>query len=261
MTIDLTEKTALVTASSKGIGFGIASGLSAAGANVCICGRNEETLAEAGRRLEADDRLLAVPGDVSDPSFIEQLVNQCQERFGSIDILVNNSGGPPPGAALAITEEQWAAAINGNLLSAVRLSRLVVPAMKEKRWGRIVNLTSTAASEPSAGMVLSNVTRAGVAAFSKTLSLEVAEFGITVNTILTGGCLTDRLKELLNKSIATSGETFDEAIARIEKTIPVRHLATPEEFAQIVLFLASPAASYINGTAIPVDGGTSKSTY
>jgi 3-oxoacyl-[acyl-carrier protein] reductase len=261
MKIDLSGKTALVTASSKGIGFGIANGLSAAGANVCICGRNEETLATATRKFEDVNRVLAVAGDVSELGFVEQLVKKCSERFGSIDILVNNSGGPPPGEALAITEEQWGAAINSNLLSAVRLSRLVVPAMKEKRWGRIVNLTSTSASEPAAGMVLSNVTRAGVAAFSKTLSLEVAEFGITVNTILTGGCLTDRLRDLLNKSIASSGETFDEAIARIEKTIPVRHLATPDEFAQIVLFLASPAASYINGTAIPVDGGTTKSTY
>ena len=261
MIIDLTRKTALVTASSKGIGFAISKALLEAGANVCVCSRNEENLRAAEEELGDPGRVFAVAGDIADPVFLKQLVNQSQERFETIDILVNNSGGPPAGEALSLTEEQWFAAINSNLLSVVRLSSLVIPGMKSRGWGRIVNLTSTAAREPAAGMALSNVTRAGVAAYTKTLAQEVGPFGITVNTILTGGVLTDRLNSLLERNIKDTGESLQDAIARIEKTIPVRHIATPEEFAQTTLFLVSPLASYINGAAIPVDGGASKSIF
>lgn len=263
MKIDLTGKTALITASSRGIGFGISNALLAAGANVCICSRNQTKLDEARQKLEAGDsnRVFALAGDVAEPDFLSRLVDNSMKRFGSIDILVNNSGGPPPGPALSITDEQWVAALNSNLLSVIRLSALVIPVMKSKGWGRIVNLTSTAAREPAPGMVLSNVTRAGVAAYTKTLAHEVGPFGITVNTILTGGCLTDRLRELLQRNIEGTSESFDEALARIEKAIPVQHIASPDEFAQTVLFLVSPQASYLTGAAIPLDGGASKSTF
>ncbi|HEY0366169.1 MAG TPA: SDR family oxidoreductase [Pyrinomonadaceae bacterium] len=261
MIIDLKGKSALVTASSKGIGFAISKALLDAGANVCICSRNEDNLRAAEQQLANAERVFATVGDIADPEFLKQLVNHGQERFKTIDILVNNSGGPPAGEALSLTEEQWLAAIHGNLLSVVRLSTLVIPSMKTRGWGRIVNLTSTAAREPAANMALSNVTRAGVAAYTKTLAQEVGPFGITVNTILTGGVLTDRLNSLLERNIKDTGESLDDAIARIEKTIPVRHIATPEEFAQATLFLVSPHASYINGAAIPVDGGASKSTF
>ena len=260
MIIDLNGKTALVTASSKGIGFAISKALSQAGANVCICSRNEEHLRAAERDL-TPERVLALAGDVGEAEFVSQLVKKTEERFGAIDILVNNSGGPPAGEVLSLTEAQWLGAINGNLLSVIRLSSLVIPGMKEKGWGRIVNLTSTAAREPAAGMALSNVTRAGVAAYTKTLAQEVGPFGITVNTILTGGVLTERFNSLVERSIKDTGETFDDAIARLEKTVPVRHFATPEEFAQTILFLASPAASYLTGAAIPLDGGASKSIF
>lgn len=261
MIINLSGRTALVTASSKGIGFAISKALAGAGANVCICSRSEDNLHVAQRDLADPQRVFAVAGDIADPEFLKRLVERAQERFKSIDILVNNSGGPPPGEALSLTEDQWLGAINGNLLSVVRLSSLVVPGMKSRGWGRIVNLTSTAAREPAAGMVLSNVTRAGVAAYTKTLAQEVGPFGITVNTILTGGVLTDRLNSLLERNIKDTGESFQDAIARIEKTIPVRHISSPDEFAQMTLFLVSPQASYVNGAAIPVDGGASKSIF
>lgn len=263
MIIDLNGKTALVTASSKGIGSAISKALAEAGANVCICSRNEENLRATERDLtsHAPDRVLALAGDIADAEFITLLVNKAQQRFGTVDILVNNSGGPPAGEVLSLTEAQWLAAINGNLLSVIRLSSLVIPGMKEKGWGRIVNLTSTAAREPAAGMALSNVTRAGVAAYTKTLAQEVGPFGITVNTILTGGVLTERFNSLVERSIKDTGETFDDAIARLEKTVPVRHFATPQEFAQTILFLVSPAASYLTGAAIPLDGGASKSIF
>jgi 3-oxoacyl-[acyl-carrier protein] reductase len=264
MKIDLADKTALVTASSKGIGFGIARALFESGAKLCICARDEERVRSAAQTLAGEDasRILPLAGNLGNAAFLSQMVERCVKHFGSgIDILVNNSGGPPPGEALSITEEQWMEAVNGNLMSVIRLSALVVPGMKTKGWGRIINLTSTAAKEPGAGMVLSNVTRAGVAAYSKTLAQELGPFGITVNTILTGGVLTDRLRSLLERNIQQTGESFEDAMARIEKTIPVRHLATPDEFAQTVLFLASPEAGYLTGTAIPLDGGTSKSIF
>ena len=263
MILDLTGKTALVTASSKGIGFGISKALFGCGANVCICSRSEDNLREAERTLADDDpnRVFAMAGDIAQPEFLSEFVKRSRERFGAIEILVNNSGGPPAGEALLFTDEQWLAAINSNLLSVIRLSGLVVPDMKAKGWGRIVNLTSTAAREPGAGMVLSNVTRAGVAAYTKTLAQEVGPFGITVNTILTGGVLTDRLRSLLERNIKDTGESMEDALAKIEKTIPVRHIATPDEFAKTILFLVSPEASYLTGAAIALDGGASKSTF
>ena len=261
MIINLKGKTALVTASSKGIGFAISRALLESGANVCFCSRSEDNVQTAEQDLANTERVLAVAGDIANPEFLKQLVNKCHQHFGSIDILVNNSGGPPAGEALSLSEEQWLAAIHNNLLSVIRLSTLVIPIMKSNGWGRIVNLTSTAAREPAAGMALSNVTRAGVAAYTKTLAQEVGPFGITVNTILTGGVLTDRLNSLLERNSKDTGESLQDALARIEKTIPVRHISTPEEFANATLFLVSPQASYINGAAIPVDGGASKSTF
>lgn len=264
MNVNLEGKVALTTASSKGIGFGIAKVFLDAGASIAICARDEQGLEQAHATLSAvdSDRVFAMPGDIADSAFLETLVAAVDRRFGrGVDILVNNSGGPPPGDALSKTEAEWLAAIDNNLLSVIRMCRLVAPFMKEKRWGRIINLTSTAAREPAPGMVLSNVTRAAVAAYSKTLAHEVGPFGITVNTILTGGCLTERLYSLLNKKIEGTEQTIEEALAEIEKTIPVRHVATPDEFAQTVLFLASPEASYVSGAAIPIDGGASKSIF
>lgn len=263
MKIELEGKVALITASSQGIGFAIARAVHQSRASVCICGRDPDRVQQAVRELGSEDanRVLGLAGDIADQAFLRRLVETCSTHFGSIDILVNNSGGPPPGEALRMTEEQWAEAINTNLLSVVRLCALVFAGMKAKGWGRIINLTSTAAREPAAGMVLSNVTRAGVAAYSKTLAQEVGPFGITVNTILTGGVLTDRLTSLLQKQIETSGGSLEDRLQQIEKDIPVRHIATPDEFAQAVLFLASPEAGYLTGAAIPLDGGTSKSIF
>lgn len=264
MNVNLAGKTAVITAGSSGIGFAVAKSFLEAGANIAICGRTEARLEAARRALGESqaDRVLAMQGDVGDPEFLEAFVAKTVQRFGpKLDILVNNSGGPPPGEALGKTDADWMAAINCNFMSVVRMCRLMVPIMKENGWGRIINLTSTAAREPAPGMVLSNATRAAVAAYSKTLSHEVGPFGITVNTILTGGCLTERLHSLLQKKIEGTGQTLEEAIAEIEKSIPVGHIATPDEFARLVLFLASPEAGYLTGAAIPLDGGASKSIF
>lgn len=262
--VNLSSRVALVTASSKGIGFGVAKSLAQAGARLCICSRDKGAITQAKKALEeaAGTAVLALDGDIGELPFLQSLVRQARDTFGgSIDILVNNSGGPPAGDTLSMSEEQWLGAIHRNLLSVVRLSVLVVPDMKQKRWGRIINLTSMTAKEPDEGMVLSNVTRAGVAAYSKTMARELGPFGITVNTILTGGCLTDRFYSLVQKSIQGTDQSLDDAVTQLTNSIPVRYLPTPEEFAHTILFLASEEAGYLTGAAIPLDGGASRSIF
>ncbi len=251
-----------MTASSKGIGAGIAKGLHAAGAKVALCARDKAALEATAASLEKarPKTVFTLTGDIGDPAFLSKLVEGTERALGgSIQILINNSGGPAPGGALEMTEDQWQSAIARNLMSVIRLSGLVVPGMKKQKWGRIINLTSMTAKEPDAGLVLSNVTRVGVGAYAKTLANEVGPFGITVNTILTGGVLTDRLRSLVEKGLPGSGKNLQQAIDEIAKTIPVRHIATPEEFAQFVTFLASEESGYLNGTSIPLDGGAGKS--
>ena len=261
---DFSGKIVLVTASSRGIGFGIAKAFHGAGAKVVINSRNISNLKKAEKTLSSIDssRVYAVSGDISQYDFLQSLVLKVENHFNDkIDILVNNSGGPPAGEAMGFSDDDWKGAIDNNLLSTIRLTSLVTIGMKHKGWGRVVNLTSLLAKEPAVGMVLSNVTRAGVAAYSKTISKELGRFGITVNTILTGGCLTERFYSLAEKQIEQTKETLEEAIERMQKNVPVQHISTPEEFAQAILFLSSDSASYITGTSIPIDGGNSNSTY
>ncbi len=264
MEVNLKGKIALVTASSKGIGFGIANRFYQAGAQVCICARDEETLAAAKEKMaiQEKDRLTALAGDIGDFDFLKTLVNQTTTQFGhSIDILVNNSGGPPADEIVNLTEGQWQEALQRNLMSVIRLSGLVMPGMKDKHWGRIINLTSMVAKEPDVGMGLSNVTRAGVSAYSKTIAREWGPFGITVNTILTGGCLTERLYSLVSQDIEGTDTTLEEGVAQLAKENPVGYLAKPDEFSNTILFLASEASGYLTGTAIPLDGGYSRSVH
>ena len=261
---DFSNKIVLVTASSQGIGYGVAKAFHETGAKVVICSRTNSKLQKSYKVLSAGDpsRVLSLSGDISKINFLKSLVYKVQEYYkDSIDILVNNSGGPPPGESASITDKEWKKAIDSNLMSVIRLCLMVLPGMKEKKWGRIINLTSTTAKEPGANMSLSNVTRAGVVAYSKTLSQEVGQDGITVNSILTGGCLTERFHSLVQKQLEKSGESMEEAIRKLAQNVPVGYFSNPNEFAQIILFLASEEAGYITGTAIPVDGGSSKSIF
>ena len=262
MKIDLEGKVALVTAGSRGIGLGAAQALRHSGAKIAICGRDEASLRNAEQALGGPSpEVFSLPGDIGDAPFLERLVAGCSDRLGPIDVLVNNNGGPPAGDTFGFSDEQWQGAIDRNLLSAVRLCALVAPGMKERGWGRIINITSLTAKEPGAGMVLSNVTRAGVAAYSKTLARELGPHGVTVNTILVGACLTDRLVSLIEKGIGESGKSLEEAISETAETIPVRYIPKPDEFANHILFLASREAAFLTGTAIPLDGGISRSTF
>ncbi len=259
MQIDFSGKLALVTAASRGIGFSVAANLHRLGSSVVLCARNHDALQEAVFRIDCSgERVFALAGDIACSEFLCQLVHASEQHFGqTIDILVNNNGGPSVGPALSCTEEQWRYALDQNFMSVVRLSQLIVPGMQAKQWGRIINLTSLSGKEPDPGMVLSSVTRAAVAAYGKTLSRELGRDGITVNTVMTGGVLTERALGFIRAEAVSNGESLQEAIHRVGATLPVQHIASPDEFSQAILFLASPAASYLTGVALCLDGGAS----
>lgn len=262
---DFRGRVALVTAASRGIGFGAAQALARGGARVAVCARGADTLAAARARI-ADEcgprSVFALAGDIGDGAFLARLVEGTRSYFDAdIDILVNNNGGPPAGETLALSEEQWHEALARNLMSVVRLCALVAPAMKDKQWGRIINLTSLTAKEPSPDMALSSVARAGVSAYGKTLARELAPSGVTVNTILTGACLTERLLGFVHEDMAKTGETLEQTLSRTASTIPRGYIPTPEEFANTIVFLASNEAAFLTGLSLPVDGGASHGTF
>ena len=241
MDLGLTGRTAIVCGASSGIGLAIAEALVAEGANVAMFARRRDVLERVAERLGA----LAVRGDVAVPADLERLVERTVAAFGGVDIVINNSGGPAPGPAAGVSEEQIEAAIALLLHSAVRLTNLCLPLLEQSGRGRIVNIESSAVREPIDNLALSNMTRAAVVAWAKTLSREVGPKGITVNTIATGKIETDRLRSLYTP----------EQLAKLGQEIPARRPGRPSELADLVCFLASDRAAYISGTVIPVDGG------
>ena len=182
-------------------------------------------------------------------------LEKCTKIKGNIDILVTNSPGPPPGLMMELSESQIKKGVEANLMSIIWLCKKVLPKMKKRRYGRIINLSSTVAKEVEQGMGLSSFTRAGALAFCKTIAHENAQYGITVNSILTGGVLSDRTKDLLTKEAERSGISLEDMYANASQRIPAGYISTPEEFAQMVLFLCSERASYVTGISIPLDGG------
>lgn len=255
------NKLVLVLASSKGIGFELAKEFVKNDAKVVICSRYKKNLDVAKKKLKKigiNYNVKFLKTDLSKSKNIKILHKKIKNNFRKeVDILINNSGGPLAKSITKINENDWDYALNSNLKSFILMSLKVLPGMKKRKWGRIINLTSTTAKEPAEKMVLSNVTRAAVLAFSKTLSKEIKSDGITVNSILTGGVLTDRLITLIKKN----NKNVKSTLKKISKTIPVQHIATPSEFVRLILFLCSEDASYVNGTAIPVDGGTTKTIF
>jgi 3-oxoacyl-[acyl-carrier protein] reductase len=261
MDLGLKDKVALVAASSQGLGRAVAEELAAEGASLVLCARDPQTLDKTAAAIaeRSNVRVLAVPADVTNTDDIKRLVDAGIERFGPIDILVTNAGGPPAGRFEQLTREQWEQAIRLTLLSAVELARQVLPGMKERRWGRILNITSIAVKQPVENLLLSNSLRAGLTGFARTLANEVAADGITVNNVLPGYTRTERLEELAEMMSEKQGISTSEFRGKWEKEIPMGRLGEPREFAALVAFLASERASYITGTSIQVDGGWIKS--
>ncbi len=262
MELGIKNKVALVTASSKGIGRAVAENLISEGVKVSICSSNRENLDRAANEIAAvfGTEPLSILCDLNKPEDLENTVKVVEETYGSIDILVNNCGGPPPGFFEDLNEDQWEFSYNQVLMSAVRLVKLVVGKMKKNRWGRIINITSLSVKQPVENLILSNTFRTGLTAFSKTISNQLGKYNITVNTIAPGYTLTARLYELAVEESKRTGRSHEEELALMASKVPMERLGKPEEIAALAAFLSSENAAYITGTTIAVDGGVIKST-
>lgn len=257
MDLGLRDQVALVTAASKGLGRAVALRMAQEGAHVVLCARGEAHLAATAAEIEATTgrQVLPLPADVSDQEAVDALVQATVERFGRVDFLVINAGGPPPGQFLDLTPENWEAAARLTLMSAVRLCYAVVPVMKEQGEGSILAMTSVSVKQPLPNLILSNSLRLGVIGLVKTLADELAPFGIRVNSICPGWTRTARVEQLLRDRAGRNGTTLDEEAAKITAAIPLGRMGTPEELAAVAAFLVSPAASYVTGVSLLVDGG------
>jgi 3-oxoacyl-[acyl-carrier protein] reductase len=255
--LGLRGKVALVSASSKGLGRAIAEELAAEGANLVVCARGEGALRETAESIRKSSgvTVVDVAADVSKQSGIDRVAKTALDQFGKVDILVTNSGGPPSGVFESLTPEMWDAATRLLLTSAVGLAGAVLPGMKERRWGRILNVTSIAVKQPIEGLMLSNSLRAAVTGFARTLASEVAPFNVTVNNLMPGYTRTDRIEQLARATGGRSGNSVTDMFAKWEKEIPMGRLGEPRELAALAAFLASERASYITGSSIAVDGG------
>lgn len=257
METGIAGKVALVAAASKGLGYAIAEALAAEGAALAICARAEAALdtARASLSRTAAGPVHAIAADVSRADGIQQVVQSTLERFGRIDVLVTNAGGPPVGSFVQLDWNQWQQAVDLTLRSAVEMTRGVLPGMRERRWGRVIHVTSLTVKQPIDGLMLSASIRAAVTGFSRTLANEVAAEGITVNTILPGFMNTDRVVELAEATAAREGVSVEAVQSRTRNQIPMGRIGEPRELASLATFLASEQASYITGQSIAVDGG------
>jgi 3-oxoacyl-[acyl-carrier protein] reductase len=255
--LGLEGKVALVAASSKGLGRAVAHELAAEGASLVLCARTAETLAAAAREIESTTRarVIAVAADVARAPDIARVVEAGLSNFGRIDVLVTNSGGPPSGRFENLSPGSWQDAAQLTLFGPIEFTRFVLPGMRERRWGRILNITSIAVKQPIDNLMLSNSLRAAVTGWARTLANEVASDGITVNNLMPGYTRTERVDELARAIAAREGVTPEQVIARWEREIPMGRLGEPREFAALAAFLASARASYVTGTSFSVDGG------
>lgn len=263
MDLGIKDRVALVAAGSRGLGYAAALELAREGVRIFLCSRDEARAAEAARKIhsETGTTVVGVAADVTDNEAVERFVSLALERAGKIDILINNAGGPPTSSVAAAELDMYRRAFELNTMSAIRLARLVLPQMRTQKWGRIINITSISAKQPVDGLLFSNMARAGLTGWAKTVSNEVAADNVTVNNVAPGYTLTERQDELATARSQALGKTKEEMIALWAAETPSRRIGKPEELAAAIAFLASERASYITGVTLQVDGGWIKGLF
>lgn len=262
MDLKIKGRVAMVAAASKGLGRAVAETLAREGCLLSICSRNTDNLDEARWAIEkSGSEALAVRCDVGIGDDLQRWADATVATFGKIDILVTNTGGPPAGRFLQLTEEQWRAGIDLALMNVVRICSMVIPGMQQRQWGRIVNITSLVAKQPLDLLTISSTVRAGLSALTKTLADQVARDNILVNAVLPGHIRTDRQRELNEIRAREQNISVDEFAARVEQSIPLGRFGRAEEIGDAVAFLCSERAGYITGISLQVDGGIIRSTF
>ncbi|HVH15024.1 MAG TPA: SDR family oxidoreductase [Candidatus Angelobacter sp.] len=262
MELGLKGKVALVTAASKGIGFGVAKVLASEGCKVVISSRSTESISRSRDQIvrETGNRdVYASRADLTVKEDVDQLVKNAAAKFGPVEVLAYNAGPPKPGTFNELSEADWDYGVKLLLMSAVWLAKRVLPGMERKKWGRLVFIASSTLKQPIPNLVLSNTVRLSLAGLSKSLATEIGGKGITSNGIMQGHILTDRQREIAEDTSRRTGKSVDDAMKQALADVPLGRYGTPEEIGHLVAFLASDKASYITGAMIPIDGGMIRS--
>jgi 3-oxoacyl-[acyl-carrier protein] reductase len=262
--LELGNKVALVPASSKGIGLGVAKVLASEGCKVIISSRYQDSISKARDKIieeTGNKNVLAIPADLTVQKDVDKLADEARAKFGRVDILAYNTGPPKPGTFADLTNSDWDQGVRMLLMSAVWLTKQLVPQMVEHRWGRLIYITSSTLRQPIPNLVLSNTIRLSLAGLSKSLAAEYGSKGITSNGIMQGHILTDRQQQVAQDLASRTGKTVEEARKQLLQDVPLGRYGQPEEVGHLVAFLASQRASYINGAMLSIDGGLIRSTF
>ena len=259
MDLGLNNKIALITAASQGLGKASALSMANEGATVIICSRDKEKISKSAREIrdKSGSDVISFQADLSNEEDISKMVESIIKKYGRIDILVNNTGGPKAGFFDEINDDDWLQTFESTFLSAVRLTRHVLPSMKRNKWGRIINISSVSAKQPIDNLILSNGIRMSVHGWAKTLSNQIASENILINNVCPGFTKTERVQDLVSTQAKDLNVSEDQVMNTISSGIPAKRVGKPQELADLVTFLASEKSSYITGQSIAVDGGVS----